>query len=199
MGVAAAQTNISMYVKSTGKLAVYYNGANAFYDGTGTNTLTSGIWYHLSAIFPNGVAPTGYVNGNLDGTGNAIFTQNGHSVTQSGTDATNWFGGVLADVAIWPVALSQAELSALSKGARPNTIRPPSLIGWWPLDGIQSPEPDLSGNVNNGTLTGTTFAAGPPIAQFTSRWPQYNFPPTAPTFQAAWAMGKNIVVEGVAT
>jgi hypothetical protein len=37
-----------------------------------------------------------------------------------------------------------------------------NLKGWWPLDGYQSPEPDLSGNGNNGTLTGTAQVLGAP-------------------------------------
>jgi hypothetical protein len=40
---------------------------------------------------------------------------------------------------------------------------------------LASPEPDLSGNKNNGTLTGTTNTFGPPILPFTRRWPQFNF------------------------
>jgi hypothetical protein len=107
--------------------------------------------------------------------------------------------GQLADFAIWSVLLTAAEASALAKGARPNTIRSASLVNWWPLGGIQSPEPDLSGNKNNGTLTGTAPAFGPPIAPFTPRWPQTLAAVAAPTFQAAWAKGKNTVIEGVAT
>jgi hypothetical protein len=56
----------------------------------------------------------------------------------------------------------------------------------------------LSGNKNNGTLTGTTAVAGPPYAPFTPRWPQ-PLMAAAPTFNPAWALGKNIVIEGVAT
>lgn len=81
--------------------------------------------------------------------------------------------GRVADAALWNVVLSDTEIKALALGARPINIRPTALIGWWPLDGLQSPEPDLSGLANNGVLTGTTLAAGPPVMMFTPRWPQF--------------------------
>jgi hypothetical protein len=161
---ASGNTNASIYVKSTGKLAVYYNSGSSSYDGTGTNTLVSGTWYHLAATFPSGVLPNGYVNGALDGTGNANFTSNAQGLTQSGNDlGTNWFGGSLADAAVWNVALAQAELTALANGVRPYQIRPQSLIGFWPLDGYGHPALDRSRGKNNGVLTGTAFATGPPL------------------------------------
>ena len=44
-------------------------------------------------------------------------------------------------------------------------------IGYWPLDGISSPEPDLSGNWHPGTLTGTTYADDPPfLRQPSQEW-----------------------------
>jgi hypothetical protein len=36
------------------------------------------------------------------------------------------------------------------------------LDRWWPLDGQQSPELDLSGSAQNMTLTGTSLGFGPP-------------------------------------
>jgi hypothetical protein len=94
-----------------------------------------------------------------------------------GTAGRN-FPGSLADGAQWNTNLSAAEITALSKGARPYTIRPANLLGWWPLDGLQSPEEELSGAKNNGTLTGTTAAFGPPYMQFTPRWPMGAILPT---------------------
>ncbi len=82
-----------------------------------------------------------------------------------------WDGG-LADFAIWNTGLSALEVAALAKGVRPNSIRQKSLQIYYPLDGLASPEPDLSGNARNGTVHGTSRSFGPPVAPFTSRWPQ---------------------------
>jgi hypothetical protein len=68
-----------------------------------------------------------------------------------------------------------------------------------PLDGIQTTEPDLSGFARNGTLTGTSAVAGPPFTQFTPRWPQFPDVASAPSFQAAWALNRNFINQGVAT
>ena len=38
-----------------------------------------------------------------------------------------------------------------------------------PMWGLSSPEPDLSGNANNGTLTGTSYADHPPVTGYTKK------------------------------
>lgn len=93
----------------------------------------------------------------------------------------NFRNGALADVALWNVKLTAGEAIALSKGVRPCFIRPTALQGYWPLDGIQSLEPDLSGNARNGTLSGTAYANGPPMMMFTPRWPRNYDPVTVTT------------------
>jgi hypothetical protein len=160
--------------RSDGKLAFYYTdngGAGKQYD-PGVITLSANTWYHL--LFTISTKGTGYINGAVDqvtttGAGIAAITAN----TQLGADfpSTTGWAGRLADAAIWNTVLSSTEITALANGARPNTIRSGNLVGWWPLDGLQSPEPDLSGNANNGTLTGTSSAFGPPFAPITPRWP----------------------------
>lgn len=56
-------------VKSTGKLACYF--ANKNYDGAGSNTLSTGTWYHVAATYSSAVGLVGYVNGASDGTATA--------------------------------------------------------------------------------------------------------------------------------
>ena len=72
----------------------------------------------------------------------------------------------LADFAVWDVVLSAGEISALASGIRPHTLDKQTIL-YLPLDGLASPEPDFSGGNNSGTVTGTTFASGPPVALFT--------------------------------
>lgn len=133
-----------------------------------------------------------YINGALDnsvafgGTGLGSLGGNHWCIGHDFANGNTIFTGNIADCGLWNVTLTAAEIAALNRGARPLQIRPSALVGYWPLTGLQSPEPDLSGNKNNGTLTGTTPAFGPPIAQFTPRWPQFNTPPPVIT-NTLWA------------
>jgi Concanavalin A-like lectin/glucanases superfamily len=69
------------------------------------------------------------------------------------------FQGIVAEVGVWNALLSPAEMSALQTVC-PASIRRTALVGYFPLWGASgtSIEPDLSGNRNNGALTGTGAA-----------------------------------------
>ena len=155
-----------------------------------SSTVTTGTWYHVAGTY----VPTSGGNGNwalyVNGISVATATNTQgpeHSAEPPAIGAAIFSGapqrflnGRAADAAGWNVVLSAGEIAALANGARPNTIRPTALQGWWPLDGLQSPEPDLSGKATNGTVTGTALApGGPPVMQFTPRWPQVLAPPAS--------------------
>jgi len=91
------------------------------------------------------------------------------------TDGTQSSGAShISYVALHNVVLTQAEiLEAMRYGFTPR-----GLIGFWPLFGVDSPEPDYSGRKLNGTVTGTSVVPGPPVA-----WPL--LPPSIFLDQAA--------------
>jgi hypothetical protein len=41
-----------------------------------------------------------------------------------------------------------------------------NLCAYWPLWGVATPEPDLSGNLNSGTVTGALLAAHAPVGRY---------------------------------
>lgn len=94
----------------------------------------------------------------------------------AGTDAVTkgYFNGIIAELAVWNVKLTVNELRALTLGARPYMVRPANLKGYFPLYGIASPEPDLSGLAKNATSSSfpTLATMSPPIGMFTPRWPR---------------------------
>ena len=104
---------------------------------------------------------TFYLNGATDGT----FTQTapgsftGTKRIGSRSDATRFWDGGLAHLAVWNIALSAVEIEMHRRGLLP---RLNSLVGYWGLFGTVSPEPDWSGNNNHGTLTGTARIDHPP-------------------------------------
>lgn len=91
---------------------------------------------------------------------------NGHTRTSSnnlvigGQHITSNFPGIIAEVAVWNDILSPQERITLNTVC-PQNVRPTAIVGYFPLYGISGSikEPDLSGNLFNGILTGTTPAA----------------------------------------
>lgn len=128
-----------------------------------TLALTANQWNHIGLV-KNGTgagALAAYLNGSSQTTTSNGSIANGAESLRFGLNNQGAHGadGRIAQVCIWNVALSAAEVFALSRGASPYTIRPTSLKGFWPLFGVASPEPDLSGNGNPATATGTPAAA----------------------------------------
>lgn len=79
------------------------------------------------------------------------------------TFAGGFFGGLVAHVQLFASSLSLNQLKQVA--AFPGSIQN-SLRGYWPLWGTSSPEPDYSGNRNNGTVTGATFSGlNPPVGR----------------------------------
>lgn len=131
----------------------------------GTILPVTGIWYHVLMTYADASGIAAFVNGVSDGTaaGNGGTQLTTTQPQYIGRDTANsFFAGAIADVAIWNIVLASSQISQLATGVRPVQASPGGLIGWWPLGGTLSPEPDMSGNGNNGVLTGTTFTPDPP-------------------------------------
>jgi hypothetical protein len=156
---------------------------------------TSGTWHHAGAIFTSVPNMTSY----LDGIAGSAVSSNVPAsmvVTRIGCEyfsGSNQFGNglstvLIAEAALWNVALTASEITALAAGVRPSRVRPGALKGYWPLFGLGSYEPDLSGKGNNGTLIGTSYANHAPVTTFSKRGASNYYPASAgPTFKPAWA------------
>ena len=146
------------------------NGTNVL--PTATASFSTNTWFHGCMVAVNGTSRTVYLNGG-NATTNTVSVAtpatNTGSVGALGTSSQYFFSGRAAECGIWNTALTGNEILALAMGVRPYRIRPGSLTGYYPLFGLQSPEPDLSGNANNGTLTGTSYATHAPVTQFTPK------------------------------
>jgi hypothetical protein len=162
-----AQLSIYQHVTGVPNAAYYVvTGSGTISVDPGSGTFTIGTWYHLACTYDSVGGLKTYFNGVSDGTAAA----NGAIPTSScamgiGFDPVNAgrnLGGILADAAEWNVVLSAGQIAQLAAGYRPVDVNSANLIGWWPLSGYSSPEPDISGNAHNGTLTGTSQAPMPP-------------------------------------
>lgn len=140
----------------TDNLAAYVGGVSA------------GVWTHVGATLESAIGNMIlYTSGvarqttNLPGTGR---TQNGgeHSIGVDGPDANvQFWDGKLAEVALWDVELTAAEMALLAVGFSPLFVRPASLQAYWQIIGNFSPEIDRVGGFNM-TLTATAGAAAHP-------------------------------------
>lgn len=169
---------------NTNQIAWEFGCCGAFGPSYGTcGTLAANQWYQIVTwIDPNGKysgSPTSGMNilplgGSLSlcsvgasGTtrkpGQANLTI-GNGGNQS-TNSVAAFEGTIAEVAIWNDILSPAERGGLSTKC-PISIRRTALAGYFPLWGASgsSTEPDMSGNGNNGVLSGTSPANHAPCA-----------------------------------
>jgi hypothetical protein len=73
---------------------------------------------------------------------------------------------LLAEAAIWNVALSDTEVAALAAGYSPKTIQPTALVAYWPLIGDWTPEIELISGQNFTIQGSLTQGAHPPLPYY---------------------------------
>lgn len=121
------------------------------------STTAANVHLYIDLIEPSYQTTTNGVSLGVDGTTDFIIGNI--------TSGIRTFNGNIAYVQIFDVVLTNSEI-------RQATYIPGSitrgLVGYWPLWGTASPEQDLSGNGNTGTLTGTTENFNGPPVQLTS-------------------------------
>jgi hypothetical protein len=158
-----------------------------------------GSW-HDFVVTRNGSAWVLYVDGAQDTTAtNAASGETGATVQigySSALGNSQTWPGSLSDFFQSNTAWSTSQVLGFHNGQRPPAIDPVGIAagGYWPLDGLQSPEPDLSGNKHNGTLTGTASAFGPAVALQTPRRPQYFYVP--PQISVSYQRAQQILMTG---
>lgn len=132
--------------------------------GTGASSTagpSANTWAHACAVFSANNARACYLNGGNKGTEATTVTPTGINRTALGrkNDATADLNlsGLLAEAAIWNVALTDTEVAILALGTSPLLVRPDALAAYWPLIGRASPEIDRVGDFPL-TVTGATAA-----------------------------------------
>lgn len=132
---------------------------------TTANTATTGAWNHIVGGEVSAASRFVRLNGGTKATETTSVTPVGINKTEIGAEANggDYFDGLLAEVALWSVALDDDEQLALSKGICPLLIRPQSLAGYWPLLGNDGSELDRWKSRFDMTVTGATKADHPRI------------------------------------
>ncbi len=136
-----------------------------------SNAITStgysaNTWHHAAGVYTNATSRAAYIDGGSKGTDATNLTPVGFDRTAIGAlrdiTAAWWMSGLIAEAAIWNIALSDAEVADLAKNVDPLTIHPESIVALWRLIGRTSPEIDIVGGYNL-TPTGTVAADHPRI------------------------------------
>lgn len=112
-----ADYEYAVLIKSNGKMALYVFGENGqarSIDGTGTNTLIIGTWYHIACVYATDGIKI-YINGEIDATN--LFTAvpirdtPGNSIIGNDLFYTpRGFDGIIDNVQIYNRALSAGEI-----------------------------------------------------------------------------------------
>lgn len=119
-------------------------------DNAATTTgYSANTWHHAAGVFTNSTSRAAFIDGGSKGTNTAANTPAASDQMGIGAIARPtvffYFSGRIAEAAIWSAALSDAEVAVLATGISPLFVRPASLVAYWPLMGLLSPEPDIIG------------------------------------------------------
>ena len=145
---------IEVYGKIDGTVILYIGGAL-----TTSTVMTADTWYHYAATRTSGACKV-YMNGVLDVSGtlaSSIVGNNDFSIGNGEDYTSENFDGKIADVKVFDVALSAANIKELyddSKVIVPSNVSQTNLKGWWPLaEGAGDICYDGSGNGYHGIVS----------------------------------------------
>lgn len=148
------------------------DGGGTGSDAIGSTAVTdSSRWYHVAAVFASSTSRKVYVDGVLEATDTTAVTTtslNRYAIGARGAPVPTWgayASSKIAEVGVWNVALTDAEVLQLAKGANPQWIQPTALKSYVPLWTGLSPDPDLKGGTIGLTNSPTQSTDHPPVFQ----------------------------------
>jgi hypothetical protein len=103
------------------------------------NGATANEWTHLAGVFTSLSSRSVYANGALQNTitttisSISSFTRATIAADVDGGAIGTYWGGSIAEVGVWSVALTADEVLSLSRGISPALVRPQSLAFYAPL------------------------------------------------------------------
>jgi hypothetical protein len=124
-------------VRSNNVVAAGSRDAGTFTLATSATTVSQNVWTHGCGVWASGTSKTAYLNGAAGSANTASSTPTLPNTIGIGAinraTPTELFNGDLAEVGIWNVALTAAEIASLAKGMTCGDVRPQSLVFYAPL------------------------------------------------------------------
>ena len=113
------------------------------------NIAAVNTWVHLAGVGTSATSRTCYVRGvagtaNTTNTALAAMTHTTLGALNNGASRVSFQNGMIAEAAIWNVALNASEILSLSRAVNPLRVRRASLQFYCPVWGSSSPERDYT-------------------------------------------------------
>jgi len=159
--------NLNLLFYSPGNTKTFKHFGRTSYVGESDREFEPGRWYHIVVVVESGNGKM-FVNGVEEAEWTSVINTSvnkfsiGHEYDDTGSDPSDYFDGKIDEVAVWNVALSAADVTALYNSGNGlkasadsgNYDNSGDLIGYWKFnDGTGSTLTDSTSNSNNGTLT----------------------------------------------
>lgn len=103
------------------------------YTARSTTGCTSGQWHHACGVFSSSTSRTVYLDGGSSATNTNSVTPSVDRTEVGAWRSSLWFNGDIAEVGIWNIDLTAAEVASLAKGVSPALIRPQNHVAYLPL------------------------------------------------------------------
>jgi hypothetical protein len=150
-------TLITIPATNSLRLAANQDGVGLVVTETTSNTVVRDTWTHAAAVVSSTTSRSVLLNGANKVTTTSAINPTPNNISMGSLEATGAYGpflsGQIADVGIWNVALTDAEIASLAKGMACDKVRPQSLVFYAPL--IRNLQDIKGGRVitNNNTAT----------------------------------------------
>lgn len=192
---------------ANGLVAVGVNGSNDYHSllingaaaGDPVQARTNGVaassstgysvntWHHACGVYASATDRRAFIDGGSKGTNATSATPTTPTKIFVGCrpQAANdlFFSGRICEVALWSAALEDVEVAVLAKGLSPLRVRPDSLVAYYPVWGLHSPEIQLKGGTVPLTVTGATLIDHAPVRPFARRfWNSFPPPPSGTAY-----------------
>lgn len=146
-----------LYTSGAGNLRAGTRAGGSAVDAEATTPPSVNIWEHACGVWAANNLRSIYLNGGSKGTNTSGRSPTGLDSFDIGVRGDSspdaYVSGLIAEVGVWNVALTDAEASLLAKGLSPLLIRPNSLIAYYPLHSLY----DLTSIVNGDVIKMTAF------------------------------------------
>jgi hypothetical protein len=128
------------------------------------NGVTAGVWQHIAGVWSSITSRQAFLNA-VGGGANTTSDDPSAAIDtfiigarRTSSVTGTYFEGLIAEVAVWNVALTQTQLEELAAGAAATEVAPESLAHYWTLE---SDGTDSIGSADL-TFTGTTHSEDHP-------------------------------------